>query len=207
MADVNEGQKAAMAAIMAALNGTPVDNAALAGKPAGSTSPSFAIEGSDEAKKAAMGSIMNMFREATDNVREAAQHDHQLMEALQTERTDTGVRISEWVIEAATMPNRPGKFYDITNTSTESRIASGLRLYEAALLLTQELNKGNSITSARVRKILALEEDFAKNLEDAASYARMAKSSSGQKKMIAEDRYSDARAKAISTKEQIKTLR
>jgi hypothetical protein len=45
-----------------------------------------------------MGDIMKMFRDATDNVREAAQNDHLLMEALQTERTETGVRIAEWDI-------------------------------------------------------------------------------------------------------------
>lgn len=205
---VSDGQKAAMAAIMAALNGTKIDNAALAGNPGGVApiGPTTSEPGSDEAKKAAMGDIMKMFREATDNVRETAQNDHYLMEALQTHKTDTGVRIAEWEIEISEVAGRPGKFYDITHTSTGSRLASDLRLYEAALLLTKELNKGESITGPRIRQILKLEEEFAKNLEDAGRYARIGKTATGDKKVIAEARYSDAKAKAISAKEQIKRI-
>jgi hypothetical protein len=72
------------------------------------------------------------------------------------------------ISQSPEVAGRPGKFYDITNTSTGSKIASDLRLYEAALLLTQELNKGK-LHSSHGAQILQLEEEFAKNLEDAAA--------------------------------------
>jgi ABC-type oligopeptide transport system ATPase subunit len=204
MTGVNEDQKKAMAAIMAAMN-SGMGEATPQSSNSGSSAPSGLKEGSDAAKKAAMGDIMKMFREATENVRETAQDDGALMEAFCTTKTETGVRISEWEIVISENDGRSGKFYSIIRDDIQ--IASDLRLYEAALLLTQTLNRGESITSAKVREILRLEEEFAKNLEDAARYARMIKSSTGQKQQIAEARFSDAKAKAILAKEQIKAIR
>jgi hypothetical protein len=204
MTGVNEGQKKAMAAIMAAMNSATGDAPQSAGASSSVTAAGYDA-GSDEAKKAAMGNIMKKFREATENVRETAQTDDALMEAFCTERTNTGVRISEWEIVITENDGRSGKFYHVVRD--DINLATDLRLYEAALLLTQELNRGASITSEKVREILRLEEEFAKNLEDASRYARVIRSSSGQKKHIAEARYSDARAKAISAKDQIKSIR
>lgn len=203
MSGVNEGQKNAMGDIMAAMNramGEPV----AAGRTAHTSAAGFEA-GSDDAKKKAMGDILRMFKSATDNIREDAQHDEALMEALQTTRTETGVRISEWEIVISEQEGRTGKFYNVIREDIE--IATDLRLYEAALLLTRELNRGSSITSAKVREILRLEEEFAKNLEDAARFGRIAKNSEGQKRVIAEARYSDARSKAVAAKEQIKSVR
>ena len=211
MDGVNAGQKKAMADIMAAMNRamsapiteshtSPVSSNDFGG--AAIAPPS--MSGTDDAKVTAMKNIMDAFKNATSNVRETAQDDPYLMEALQTERTSRGVRVAEWEITITEQAGRAGKFYDVTRD--DITIASDLRLYEAALLLTQELNKGQSITSPKVREILRLEEDFAKNLEDAARYARVAKASSGKARMIAEDRYSDARAKAIRAKDEIKRV-
>jgi hypothetical protein len=209
MSGVNAGQKKAMGDILAAMNralsDTPTTSVTEGAEPR--PNPVQTVPDSDAAKVAAMSEIMSRFREATNTIRDDAHEDDTLMEALQTERTDSGVRISEWEIAVRESDVRAGKFYDITNTTTGNEIATNLRLYEAALLLTQELNRGESITSPMVREILRLEEEFSKNLEDAARYARVAKSASGNKKVIAEARYSDARSKAISAKKQINEVR
>lgn len=217
----NDGQKKAMGDIMRAMNAAMeadaplnVTNTTDIGTPYSGTQQTLregnavappATGGTDDKKVSAMRSIMQAFRSATDNVREDAHTDHVLMEALQTERTDRGVRISEWEIVISEQAGRAGKFYDVI--CDEITIASNLRLYEAALMLTKELNKGSSITSAKVREILSLEEDFAKNLEDAARFSRIMKTATGDKAMIAEARFSDAKAKAIRAKEEIKRIR
>lgn len=209
----NDGQKKAMGDIMRAMNAaldnttdavTPISTGSQPLRESNAVAPP-ATGGTDDAKVNAMKSIMNAFKNATANVREDAQTDHVLMEALQTTRTDKGVRISEWEIVINEQEGRAGKFYDVVHD--EITIATDLRLYEAALLLTQELNKGASITSAKVKEILSLEEDFSKNLEDAARYGRIMKTATGEKAMIAEARFSDAKAKAIRAKEEIKRIR
>lgn len=216
MTDIpNDGQKKAMGDIMRAMNAamnaepttdfaTPISTGSQTMMESNRVAPP-ATGGTDDRKVDAMKAIMNAFKGATANIREDAQTDHYLMEALQTERTETGVRISEWEIVIKESEGRSGKFYDVVHD--EIVIASDLRLYEAALLLTQELNKGASITSNKVKEILSLEEDFSKNLEDASRYARIMKTATGEKAMIAEARFSDAKAKALRAKEEIKRVR
>jgi hypothetical protein len=152
----NDGQKKAMGDILRAMNAA-ITNPATGGFAPDGRAPmheSNAVAppalGTDDAKVDAMKNIMAAFKSATNNVRDNAHGDHILMEALQTERTDSGVRISEWEIVISEQEGRPGKFYDVIRD--DINIASDLRLYEAALLLTQELNKGESITSPKVRE-------------------------------------------------------
>jgi hypothetical protein len=157
-----------------------------------------------DANVEAMRSIMSLFREATDDMREAAQDKPALMEALCTERTERGVRIAEWEI-VVTEKKEMGKFYDVI--CDDLAIATDLRLYEAALLLTQELNRGSSITSPTVRHILALEAQYARNLDDAIRYSRIVKLAEGAKREIALSRLTESKAKALAAKEQISEIR
>lgn len=205
MTTINGGQKKAMGDILRAMNSAIGDEVypSMVNESSISASTNPHAPDSEAAKVHAMREIMQRFNDATSAVRERAETNPVLMEALQTEKTESGVRISEW--EIVLKESGEGKFYDVVHG--EIVIASDLRLYEAALLLTQELNKGKSITSSKVKQILRLEEDFSKNLSDAVHYARMAKKTSGDKAIIAEARYSDARAKAISAKEEIKRIR
>lgn len=159
----------------------------------------------DGAKAGAMGDILSRFRTATQELREDALTNDDLLEALQTERTDHGVRIAEWEINVREEPNIPGKFYDVIRD--EITIASDLRLYEAALILTRELNKGKSITSEKVMSVLALEAQYAKNFDDAINYSRIFKLTEGTKKDVAAARLDEAKAKALDAKRKIKDFR
>lgn len=213
---VNKEQIKAMGDIMRALN--DIDDGDSGSAPSFDSQPEFLSEGTlpatnhipashapvSDANVEAMRSIMSLFKEATDNMREDAQEDEVLMEALCTERTPRGVRIAEWEI-VVTEKKGEGKFYDVI--CDDLSIATDLRLYEAALLLTQELNRGSSITSPNVRHILALEAQYARNLDDALRYARIVKLAEGHKRDIALSRLSDAKAKALAAKEQINEIR
>lgn len=159
----------------------------------------------DDAKSKAMGDILARFRDATEGLREDAMSNDDLLEALQTERTSTGVRIAEWQITVFEQTGTPGKFYDLIRD--DIKIASDLRLYEAALLLQRELNKGTSITSDKVRRILALEAQYAKNFDEALNYARIVKTATGTKRDVAETRLHEAKNKAMDAKRKINEVR
>lgn len=217
---ISDGQKKAMGDIMKALDG--IDAGALTSEQQSSATPSVVNESildkqsaqspfediapasDQEANVAAMRNILNIFKDATDGVREDAQEDPVLMEALSTKKTERGVSIAEWEIQIFEKKGH-GKYYDVVCESLT--IASDLRLYEAALLLTQELNRGSSITSDAVRQILALESHYARNLDDAIRYMHIMKKSTGAKRDIAENRLVEAKAKAIAAKEQINEIR
>lgn len=202
--DLNDKQVKAMGDIIRALNtGMGEEEPLLESGPtplAVATHSHGHVDGNVEA----MRSILGAFREATDMIREDAEDDPMLMEALCTERTTRGVRIAEWEI-VVTDKKGMGKYYDVIND--DLAIATDLRLYEAALLLTQELNRGSSITSDKVRQILSLEAHYARNLDDAIRYSRIVKVAEGAKKTIASSRLTEAKAKAIAAKEQINELR
>ena len=152
-----------------------------------------------------MSNIMSRFRAATEGVREEAQTNDALLEALQTERTPTGVRIAEWKINITEAANKPGKFYDVTRD--DIKIATDLRLYEAAHMLCRELNNGASITSSKIRKLLALEAQYASSFEDAIRYSGAVKASTGVKRDIAMTKLDEAKTKALSAKDQLKEIR
>lgn len=217
---VNRDQVSAMGDIIARMNALGADafgpgSGAL--PPAAPAAPmitesGFVADGSpsyrasvDDGQTKAMGDILKRFRMATSDLREEAQTNDALLEALQTERTSTGVRIAEWRIDIREEQGVPGKFYDVTRE--DIRIASDLRLYEAALMLTRELNEGASITSEKVRKVLALEAQYSKNFEDAINYSRLVKATTGSKQEIASHRLDEAKAKAIEAKKKINEIR
>lgn len=232
MTGITDGQKKAMGDIMKALDG--IDAGAITGgEPAPAAinesndmeknldwsefesspesqarieAPNYGISGSSEqeANVAAMRNILNVFKDATEHVREDSLSNPALMEALSTKKTERGVSIAEWEIQIFEKKGH-GKYYDVVCESMT--IASDLRLYEAALLLTQELNRGSSITSETVRHILALEAHYARNLDDAIRYMHIMKKTSGAKREIAQTRLTEAKAKAIAAKEQINEIR
>jgi hypothetical protein len=128
-------------------------------------------------------------------------------EALQTERTATGARVGTWEI---VVHDSDPKTYDVVHCTTREPIAKGLYLYEAAYGLVKRLNEGVAINDKPVRDLLRLEEDYARNRNDAALYRRRTKSlrEKGEdvRAAVAEDRYDDASRRAIEARERILRL-
>ncbi len=154
-----------------------------------------------EQRDSVMSDILNRFRSVTDDLREdALDHDDILLEAFQTERTDRGVRISEWEI---IINEGNVKTYDVVHD--EIIIAKNLRLYEAALALTQELNAGSSINSSSIKSILLHEDVYSRNIDDMIRYKRMMNDAG--KKKIASVKLDEAKRNAIYAKKMLKELR
>lgn len=160
----------------------------------------------------AMKSILERFHSVSDDavverLTEAAETDHDLREALITEKTDKGARIGKW--EIVVKEGRDLKTYDVVSQDG-TVIASDLYLYEAAYGLVKRLNQGNPINSPTIREMLKLEEDYARNRNDAAGYKARSKKHAergeSQRAAVAEDRFDEAQRQALAAHEEILRL-
>lgn len=213
MTAVTPAQANAMGALIAAMNAaenaTPVRSAptmvegaeSFARAPEGVAIRNPAPMSNDIA---AMAKIMAAFSSVADDVVERADTGHypELSKALVTEATEKGARVGSWEIEGRTVDGF-GKFYEVLHVTTGEPIASDLRLYEAALALVNALNDGYPITTSRVKSILAIEEEYARNLSDAVGYASRMKVTEGAQHDIAEARYSEAKRRALTAKKNL----
>jgi hypothetical protein len=159
----------------------------------------------------AMKNILLKLKEADASaparISEASRLDPKLAEALVTDKTDTGVRIGNW--EIVINEGARGKTYDVIDSSG-LMIAKDLYLYDAAYGITKRLNEGVGITDLRVRDFLKLEEDYAKNLKDAAMFKERAKSlrekGENLRAAVAEDRFDASSGQALSAHDEILRL-
>jgi hypothetical protein len=134
--------------------------------------------------------------------------DPEVREALATKPVEDGVQIGSWKITKKQLGETAR--YDVVHSGTGSAIAQDLYLYDAALGLVRALNEGVSITSTRVRNLLKLEEDFARNVDDAVTYkarARKLREAADEKRAaVAEDRSDEAERQAEAARDRILRL-
>lgn len=147
-------------------------------------------------------------------VTEAAQtlnesHDPEIQEALETKKTNTGVRIGKWEIVSRIKKYnlKEEKVFDVVRPSTKETIADSLSVYEAAHALVRYLNKGYTINSYEIKEVLDLEEKFFSQREDAKLYKiksiRAARKGDEQKSFIMEDRFEYAKEQARGIKKRL----
>jgi hypothetical protein len=154
----------------------------------------------------AMKSILEAFHNAQAAPQEPAR-DPEVSEALRTERTSRGARIGSWEI---VVNEGKTKTYDVVSADGHTTIAKGLYVYDAAYGITKRLNEGVAINDRRVGQLLALEEDFARNRDDASGYRERAKKlrEKGEdlRASVAEDRHDEASRQALKAHEDILRL-
>lgn len=159
----------------------------------------------------AMKNILMKLREADasapERITEASRFDAKFAEAMVTDKTPTGVRIGNW--EIVINESARGKSYDVIDSSG-LLLAKDLYLYDAAYGITKRLNEGVGITDVRVRDFLKLEEDYAKNLQDAAQFKERAKTlrekGENTRAAVAEDRFDSSSIQALSAHDEILRL-
>lgn len=128
----------------------------------------------------------------------------ELTEAINTQKTERGARIGSWeIISNDGVP----KTYDVINVMTQEPIAKDLYVYECGAKLCSMLNQGIGINDPAVKDILLLEEEYVKNRNTAAYHKNTYKNAEAKgdllKAAIAEDRYNEAREKAMDAHDRI----
>jgi len=162
--------------------------------------------GVDSSAVSGMKDILSRFYAASDGAVRSAlvegKKDSLLREAMDMEEIDAGIRIGAWEVHVREDAN-DRKSYDVRRG--DEKIASDLKLYEAALGIVRALNDGKYINSVEVRAILREEEEYAAALSDAILFKRrLASGTENAKKAIYEDRYDQARERALKAKDRLK---
>ncbi len=152
-----------------------------------------------------MKSILSKFYIASGNVVSEASFDRPLRESLVTEPIPAGARIGNWEIMVEETEKR--KFYSITHVTTKQVLAADLLLYDAAHYLVKHLNEGGRINAPEILDILNAEQSYAAAIHDMRLYKyHLTKHPNSPKKSIYEDRYTDAKRKAIALREKVEKL-
>jgi hypothetical protein len=155
---------------------------------------------------AAMKTILEKFHSAADNVVTDASYDRPLREALVTEATSTGARVGSWEIRV----NQEGHYkqYEVVNVVSGEPLASNLLLYEAAHGLVRILNEDGRINSVDAIALLRAEQEYGARVHDMVLYRhRLDKAAPNDPRlMVFEARYSDAKRRAMTAREQVRKL-
>lgn len=135
--------------------------------------------------------------------------DRLFNEALETSRTDDGVKVGKYKIQIQENKKRlAGKqYYSIYHSITNETIADDLSLYETALAAVRLLNNGKFVNSKEVRKLFEQDDIYTSHRVDALRYKyRLSKSKDPMKQDIYESRYQASLDRAMLAKQQIKNL-
>lgn len=208
----------AMKNLLAIMNGeapsTPSVPTGTSPRPA--ASGPISVDKLREPDVAGMKDILSKLYTATENtvttLQESAQFDAEVREALETERTPTGTRVGSWEIRTNVFEKmgKEVKTYDVINVYSNEPIASDLYLYEVAHSLVRLFNKGETLTSPKVREILTLEETYTRNRIDALRFKKRYQDSMKSKDYttaeIMESRYQKSRLEALTAKDRINGL-
>lgn len=206
-APVDPREIEAMARLRRIMNGETVEEA----QTPSLLSPSKGGLGEQSDATDDMKAIMKMFQtgatESIERVKETAQTNRPLRDALITTKTKDGVKMGSWEIKVT--EDQGVKTYDVSNVHTGEAIAHDLTLYESALCLCKLLNYHVGINSAQVRDVLDLEDKYARFRQEAVLFKHRMKqrTESGDhvRAAVAEDRYQEARTAALNLREQIIT--
>lgn len=194
----------AMSRLRKILAGEVVDSPVVESKRSTSLNESGSVDATTDMK-----AILNAFYAGANNsvaeLNELAVESRPLRSAMITSKTETGVRMGSWEIKVT--EDKTGKLYDVVNVNTGDAIAMDLTLYETALSLTKLLSFHVGINSPQIKKVLALEEDYARFRQDAAVFKHRAKQRQAAgdtfRAAVAEDRFQENRDQAIKLREEL----
>lgn len=159
----------------------------------------------------AMANILSKLN-TVNNTKQQVIHetiDYELAEAMQTERTQSGVNVGRYQIMIKENPKRlAGKqYYSIYHSTTNDVIADDLSLYETALAAVRLLNNGKFANCKEIRKLFEQDDLYTAHRVDALMYKRrLQKSDDPVKHDIYESRYQASIDKAMTAKKHIKNL-
>jgi hypothetical protein len=159
----------------------------------------------DTSAVAEMKLVLERFHAAADHVVTEAPDDRELREALMTEVTERGARIGSWEIRVHAAGQH--KLYDVVNVLNGESLAADLLLYEAARGLVRILNEGGRINANDAIELLRAEQEYNSRVQDMVLYKhRMTHNPRSSRLAVFEDRYTDARRRAVLARERVMRL-
>lgn len=215
---VGDEDKAAMAKILAAFNGTPVPKNSskskniTEGAEVELAGPGIATDRDKQAMKNILSKLNNLTEDVAHDIGNDRISDIESRDSVVTERNSKGVKIGEYQIQICEDNARlAGKqFYQIYNTRSKAIIANDISLYETALGVVRLLNSGNYANSKDVRALFEADDQYTTHRVDAIMFKRKVnkfkKLNESRQKDIYESRCQASLDKSMAAKAQIKKL-
>ncbi len=126
----------------------------------------------------------------------------ELVRAMATKRTSTGVQVGGWEI----VTEKKDRF-NVVSVASGQLIAKDLYIYEAAEALVRMLNEGLMINNMKMQSILLLEMDYAKHIEDAIQHkhavSRALDRGDDHRLELSRVRFNEAKTKALAARKKL----
>lgn len=211
MTYVTPEEKDQMARIMAIMNGeTPTTPLSESVQTSTQLDDTGAPGQPSQASINAMANVLDKLNKVTQQVIFENKDDPEIRTAVETRRTDDGVKVGGYQITIMTNETRlAGKqYYQISHAKTGTVIANDISLYEVASAVAKLLNSSRYVNNFHVRKLFELDDRYTSQRIDALRHRRqqrLAEQRNDTMKLdIATNKYEHALQQAISTKQDIK---
>jgi|APGre2960657404_1045060.scaffolds.fasta_scaffold00932_10 hypothetical protein len=158
----------------------------------------------------AMANILSKFQKVTLDTKETLQEESKTnvrtRQLLNTEKTNTGVRIADYHVlikETEWAPGKHKNVYDIVDLKTNEVLYQDLALFESAAAITKQLIS-NSGSSSKCKEIYEADKTYANHLYEASVYtSKIKRTSDLDKRSIYESRYTQSRSLAKDARTRI----
>lgn len=160
----------------------------------------------------AMASVLAKLNNVTQQVISESHRDPILHEAVETQKTDHGVKVGNYQIMIKEDQKRlAGKqYYSIYHVKSNDIIADDISLYETALTVVKLLNSGRYVNDTIIRKLFESDDRYTAHKTDAVRFKIRAKKSEKigdhLKKEVYESRYQASTSNAMNYKSDIKKI-
>ena len=156
-----------------------------------------------EAAKKDMSKILcrlnNAFYDTVEGVKEEAETYPELKRALNTQKVDNGVKISEWNI------TENNKRFSITHNGEV--IVEEFRNYKSATIVVKLLEKGIRVNNSQIMEIFDLENRYATLFNEALLYKKyLGKSLNEAKRSIYEDKFEETKIRLHHIKDKLNQI-
>lgn len=208
---VSPEEKAEMARMLAIMNGeAPPAAARQATRNQSHIDDTSAPGVPSKASIDAMANVLESLNRVTQQVLFENNDDPEIRTAVETTRTDDGVKVGGYQITIMTNEKRlAGKqYYQIAHGKTGTIIASDISLYEVAAAVAKLLNGSRYVNNFYVRKLFELDERYTSHRINALNHRRqqrIAEQRGDEMKMdIATNKYEHALEQAVKIKHDIR---
>lgn len=213
---VSPEERDAMARLLSIMDGSPmpsIEKTAMlnegTGRPVELAGPGSVTQADVNAMASVLHRLNDLSNHVVDGMISEGQALPKVAEALNTQRTEDGVKVGRYQIMIKEDQARiAGKqYYSIYNSLTNDIIADEISLYETALSVVRLLNSGKFANSSEVRKLFEQDDLYTSHKVDAILFKRkMNKSSDRSKRDIFESRYQASLDRCMAAKKNIKIL-
>lgn len=204
---VSSEEKAAMANLLAIMNGQqPEPSVPRTGNQQALLDDTSGPGVPSQASINAMANVLESLNRVTQQVIYESSGDSESKIDMDTNKTDSGVRVGDYQITIMTDEKRiAGKqYYQISHGRSGSVIASDISLYEVAAAVAKLLNNSRYVNNFHVRRLFELDDKYTSQRLEAINFRRQQRLAEQRRDSMKSDIFTNKYEKALENAVQVK---